>query len=186
MRYTDVAVPLGAAWSSPFAKWQGTLAEVSEPRPRRRRHRRGRWPTAGSTPPSVRRLVLGWTVPQPDRVLRCADPGAPRLGMPGVSGPMIAQACATSVAALHAAAGAVSRRRRHATRRRRRPHQQRPAAGLPGTVRARAARPSPSTGCSTASPATRGPAQSMLATGETVAAERGFTRDELDDVTLLR
>jgi ABC-type molybdate transport system ATPase subunit len=29
MRYSDVAIPLGAAWSSPFAKWQGTLAEVS-------------------------------------------------------------------------------------------------------------------------------------------------------------
>jgi feruloyl-CoA synthase len=28
VRYTDVAIPPGAAWSSPFAKWQGTLAEV--------------------------------------------------------------------------------------------------------------------------------------------------------------
>ena len=28
MLYDDVAIPLGHAWSSPFAKWQGTLAEV--------------------------------------------------------------------------------------------------------------------------------------------------------------
>ena len=28
MRYQDVAIPLGHAWSSPFVKWQGTLAEV--------------------------------------------------------------------------------------------------------------------------------------------------------------
>jgi hypothetical protein len=29
MRYHDVVIPLGCAWSSPFAKWQGTLAAVS-------------------------------------------------------------------------------------------------------------------------------------------------------------
>jgi hypothetical protein len=26
MRYEDVAIPAGLAWSSPFAKWQGPLA----------------------------------------------------------------------------------------------------------------------------------------------------------------
>ena len=29
MRYENVAIPAGLAWSSPFAKWQGVLAEVS-------------------------------------------------------------------------------------------------------------------------------------------------------------
>ena len=29
MRYENVAIPAGLAWSSPFAKWQGSLAEVS-------------------------------------------------------------------------------------------------------------------------------------------------------------
>jgi len=29
MRYENVAIPAGMAWSSPFAKWQGSLAEVS-------------------------------------------------------------------------------------------------------------------------------------------------------------
>ena len=28
MKHEDVAIPAGMAWSSPFAKWQGTLAEV--------------------------------------------------------------------------------------------------------------------------------------------------------------
>ena len=32
MRYSDVAIPLGSAWSSPFAEWQGPLAEVDSPR----------------------------------------------------------------------------------------------------------------------------------------------------------
>jgi hypothetical protein len=62
MRYPDAAIPAGFAWSSPFARWQGSLAGL---------------------------------------------PGlAGRVGMPGVSGPMISQACATSVAGLHAAASA--------------------------------------------------------------------------------
>ena len=29
MRYENVAIPAGMAWSSPFVKWQGSLAEVS-------------------------------------------------------------------------------------------------------------------------------------------------------------
>jgi acetyl-CoA C-acetyltransferase len=28
MRYDDIAIPLGCSWSSPFARWQGSLAEV--------------------------------------------------------------------------------------------------------------------------------------------------------------
>ena len=28
MRYHDAAIPLGYAWSSPFVKWQGALADV--------------------------------------------------------------------------------------------------------------------------------------------------------------
>jgi hypothetical protein len=28
MRYQNVAIPAGMAWSSPFAKWQGSLSEV--------------------------------------------------------------------------------------------------------------------------------------------------------------
>ena len=29
MRFEDVYVPLGLAWSTPFARWQGPLAEVN-------------------------------------------------------------------------------------------------------------------------------------------------------------
>jgi acetyl-CoA C-acetyltransferase len=29
MRFENVAIPAGMAWSSPFAKWQGSLAEMS-------------------------------------------------------------------------------------------------------------------------------------------------------------
>lgn len=65
MRFNNAAIPAGMAWTSPFAKWQGSLSEVSS-------------------------IDL-----------------AGRLGAGTVSGPMISQACATSVACLAAAAGAV-------------------------------------------------------------------------------
>jgi hypothetical protein len=29
MRFNNVAIPAGMAWTSPFAKWQGSLSEVS-------------------------------------------------------------------------------------------------------------------------------------------------------------
>ena len=101
MRYENAVIPLRAAWSSPFLRWQGPAADVNsldlahQATARALEERGVEWP--------VEELVLGLTVPQ-----REAFYGAPtlaaRLGFPGVSGPMIAQACATSVAALHAAA----------------------------------------------------------------------------------
>jgi acetyl-CoA C-acetyltransferase len=82
-------------------RWQGGAADVSsldlaEQVTARALERGGiEWP--------VEELVLGLTIPQKE-----AFYGAPtlaaRLGLAGVSGPMIAQACATSVAAVHAAA----------------------------------------------------------------------------------
>ena len=183
MRYTDVAIPLGAAWSSPFAKWQGTLAEVSS------------LDLAAAVtgraladreidPTELSGLVLGWTVPQPD-MFYGAPTLAARLGMPGVSGPMVSQACATSVAAVHAAAGAVDGGAGPqlvvtADRTSNGPTLSWPApsrqGGAPVTahwvLQSFARDPGTGTG--------------MLATGETVGAECGFTRDEADAVAVLR
>ncbi len=58
-------------------------------------------------PASLDGIVLGLTVPQPETFYG-APTLAARLGAVGISGPMVSQACATSVAALHAAAGAVA------------------------------------------------------------------------------
>jgi acetyl-CoA C-acetyltransferase len=84
------------------------------PGPRRSRAGRARWlgcpgldlaPAVASRALADRRvdttsidgLVLGWTIPQPD-IFYGAPTLAGRIGMPGESGPMISQACATSVA----------------------------------------------------------------------------------------
>ena len=106
MRYENVAIPAGFAWSSPFTKWQGSLAEVSsldlaaDVTARALAERR-------VNPARIAGLVLGWTVPQPD-IFYGAPTLAARLGAGAVSGPMISQACATSVACLASAAGAVT------------------------------------------------------------------------------
>lgn len=106
MRYTDTAIPLGHAWSSPFARWQGSLAEVSSldlaqavtTRALADRHLEAS---------NFDGIVLGWTVPQ-HQIFYGTPTLAARLGAPGITGPMVSQACATSVAGLHAAAAAVT------------------------------------------------------------------------------
>ncbi|MHB8619441.1 MAG: thiolase family protein [Chloroflexota bacterium] len=105
MKFERAFIPLGFAWSSPFARWQGSLAEVSSldlavhvtSRALRERH---------LDPAQLSRIVLGWTVPQ-EGIFYGAPTLAARLGAPEISGPMISQACATSVACIQAAAAAV-------------------------------------------------------------------------------
>src|SRR4051794_10904306 len=101
----NAALPLGLAWTSPFAKWGGTLAglssiDVAHAVTALALERRQ------VDPAIVDELVLGWTVPAPD-IFYGAPSLAARLGMPAVSGPMLSQACATSVAAVRAAAASI-------------------------------------------------------------------------------
>ena len=73
MRYENVAIPAGFAWSSPLTKWQGSLAEISsldlaaDVAARALAERR-------VDPAQTAGLVLGWTIPQPAtaRPLSCS------------------------------------------------------------------------------------------------------------------
>jgi acetyl-CoA acetyltransferase family protein len=183
MRYDDVVIPLRAAWSSPFVRWQGAIADVhslelaQQVTARALAERGVEWP--------VEELVLGWTVPQKE-----AFYGAPtlaaRLGFPGVSGPMISQACATSVAAIHAAAASQQASAMGARlvvttdRTSNGPHLVYPRSAAPGGTADSenwvldAFDRDPMTG------------DSMLATAERVAAEAGFAKAELDELTMRR
>ena len=102
MRLEHTFVPLGFAWSSPFARWQGPLAEVNsidlavEVTKKALKER-------GLPSEEITNFVLGWTVPQKE-IFYGAPTVAARIGAVGVTGPMISQACATSVACLQAAA----------------------------------------------------------------------------------
>jgi acetyl-CoA acetyltransferase len=177
MRFDDAVIPLDAAWSSPFVRWQGPAAELSSLDVAAQ-------VTAdalGEREWQVDELFLGLTVPQ-----RQSFYGAPtlaaRLGLGAVSGPLIMQACATSVACVHAAAAAgegvrlvvVTDRTSNG------PHVVYPTAAAPGGTPASENWVLDSFGCD---PNT---GEGMLATAERVAAEGGFEKAQLDELTARR
>ncbi|MBI4613367.1 MAG: thiolase family protein [Planctomycetes bacterium] len=101
MRFENVFIPYGAYWSSPFSRWEKKLAganaiEFAADVAARALSERGIAPDAFDS------LFLGLTVPQPG-----AFYGAPwlaaRMGAPEITGPTLAQACATSVRAIASA-----------------------------------------------------------------------------------
>jgi acetyl-CoA acetyltransferase len=177
MRFDDVCIPLDSAWSTPFVRWQGPVAELSSldvaEQVTARALAQRDW--------EVDELVLGFTVPQ-----RQSFYGAPtlaaRLGLGAVSGPMIMQACATSVACVHAAAASgegvrlvvVTDRTSNG------PHIVYPSAGAPGGTPVSENWVMDNFGCD---PVT---GEGMLATAERVAAEAGFSKDEVDAVAARR
>lgn len=184
LSFDRAVIPLGLAWSSPFCRWQGPLATVSSLDLAVDVTSRALAARAVD-PASLTQLVLGWTVPQPG-IFYGAPTVAARLGAEGITGPMVSQACATSVACLAAAATAVE-------------------AGLDGQVLVVAADRT-SNGPHLVYPRPDGPGaaplaedwvldsfrrdpwagEAMVATAEGVAAEAGMTRAELDAATLLR
>ncbi|MGH8991974.1 MAG: thiolase family protein [Acidimicrobiia bacterium] len=184
MKLGTACIPLGLAWSSPFVRWQGSLADVSslemavsvtkEALARR-----------DADPSVITRLVMGWTVPQRESFYG-APTLAARLGATGVSGAMLSQACATGVATVEAAAAtvalepdavvlAVSTDR---------------TSNGPVLVHPNATRPggTPDVERWVLDSFERDPwgGTSMVATAEAVAAEAGMTKDELDELTLVR
>ena len=184
MKFERASLSLPHLWSSPFVRWQGSLADVSSidlavavtgDALAARGVDRG----------AIDSIVLGSTIPQPSSFY-AAPWIAARLGMPGVSGPHIAQACATSVACLVAAAMQVEA----------------DAQALPLVVatdrtsngpllvypRGHAVGGSPAVenwvlDNFAADPNT---GQAMLATAENVARDGAMSRAALDELTLLR
>ncbi len=94
MQFKNVFIPYGAYWSTPFCRWQGSFghlhavkfaAEIAV----------GALAQRKISPDVLDGLFLGWTVPQ-----QFGFYGAPwaagLIGAPGITGPNISQACATS------------------------------------------------------------------------------------------
>lgn len=184
MRFERAAIPCHLAWSSPFVRWQGALADVSS----------ADLAAAVTAAALARRgvaadqlggLVVGSTIPQPHSFY-LAPWLASRVGLPGLGGQHLSQACATSVACVVAAAMQVE-------------------LGTPGGQlvvttdrtsngpllvypRSRAMGGSPATehwvlDNFAADPNT---GQAMVATAENVAREGRFSREALDALTLMR
>jgi len=95
-------MPYGAYWSTPFAKWQGSLSTL-DPLPLAARIARAALDSRGIDTTVIDLAVLGHTNPYPGSFY-----GLPYvtglMGIDRVGGPTVQQACATSVRALQMAA----------------------------------------------------------------------------------
>ena len=184
MRFERAYIPGGFAWSSPFARWQGALSEVSS-LDLAVDVTRAAFEQRGFSAEAITGLVLGWTVPQRD-IFYGAPSAAARIGAPGVTGPMISQACATSVACVHAAAATTEGDDSEVTlvvttdRTSNGPQVIYPRPSAPGG--------SPEIENWVQDSFARDPwaGEAMFTTGELVSAEEDITREELDDITALR
>jgi acetyl-CoA acetyltransferase len=178
MRFENAYLPAGGYWSSPFAKWQGSLAGlhlVKFAADVTSKALQAREIDAGE----LDSLVFGWTIPA-KRIFYGGPWLAGLIGAPDVTGVMISQACATSAASLAHAAAQID------------------AGGAAATVVITADKcsngahvyyPNP------AGPGGKGDAEdwvwdnfsfdpwaknSMVETAENVAKEAGITREEMD------
>jgi acetyl-CoA acetyltransferase family protein len=184
MRYSRAAIPLGGAWTSPFARWQGPLGEVSSLDLAVDVTRRG-LEERSIAATDLTEVVLGWTVPQPE-IFYGAPTVAARIGAEGVTGPMIAQACATSVACFHAAAAGLESGGEIVSlvvttdRTSNGPHLVYPAPSGPG------GQPRSEDWVMENFRCDPWAGKAMVETAERVAANEGITREEIDEITLLR
>jgi len=100
-----VAIPYGAYWSTPFARWQGSLAHLHSLQ-FAAHVAKGALARRGIDPAVFDHGVLGLSVPQ-----RGSFYGLPwlmgEIGAASVAGPTVSQACATGVRVLQSAAAEI-------------------------------------------------------------------------------
>jgi acetyl-CoA acetyltransferase family protein len=177
-------IPYGAYWSTPFCRWQGALAQAHAIELAAEVARES-LAARKVDPKSFDGVVLGMTIPQPSSFY-----GAPWLaamvGATGITGPTVAQACATSARAIATAGAEIELEQRSCVlavtcdRTSNGPHLYYPQPGAPG-----------GTGLSVdwvpdafnRDPWADNP---MILTAENVAKQAGLSREEQDAIALLR
>lgn len=180
----SAAIPVRAAWSSPFVRWQGALSEISSLDLAAEVTTKA-FAERNLDPTMLTRLVLGWTVPQKD-LFYGASTLAAQIGAPTVSGPMVSQACATGAVSVEIAAARVQQDQSAVVavvttdRTSNGPVLTYPSPGGPGGA--------PRVEHWVLDNFKRDPwaGKAMVQTAEKVAAEAGIGREELDELTLLR
>lgn len=184
MRFDDACIPLPLLWSSPFIRWQGAAADLSA-LDLAVQVTRDAMAGAGYDPQETAQLVLGTTIPQLNTFY--APPWlAARLGMTGIGGPALAQACATAVTCLARAAAAsqlsggdtqlvVTTDRT----------SNGPLLVYPRSA-AMGGAPTTTNWVLDSFAADPWTSESMLHTAECTAVDGGFTREQCDELTLLR
>jgi acetyl-CoA acetyltransferase len=177
-------IPYGAYWSTPFARWQGSLAHLHSIE-FAAHVAKGELARRGIAPDRIDFGVLGLSVPQPH-----AFYGLPwlagRAGAAGVAGPTIMQACATGVRVLLTAAQEIETGMAEVAlgiacdRTSNGPHLYYPNPKGPGGTGAHEDWVLENFDCDPLGP------HSMLTTAENVARRHGFTTAEQHDMVLRR
>ncbi len=184
MRFENAFIPLPLLWSSPFIRWQGAAADVSA-LDLAVQVSRDALAAAAFDPAEVSQLVFGGTVPQLNSFY-AAPWIAARLGMAGIGGPSIAQACATAVACLASAAsasemgGGETQLVITADRTSNGPLLTYPRSASMGGA------PLTTHWVLDSFAADPWTSESMLHTAEATAQDGGFSREQCDELTLLR
>jgi acetyl-CoA acetyltransferase len=184
MRFDDAYIPLPLLWSSPFIRWQGAAADASA-LDVAVQVTRDALAAGGFHPADAGQIVFGTTIPQPNSFY--APPWvAAQLGMTGIGGPAIAQACATAVACLVSAAaasqlgGGETQVVVTADRTSNGPLLVYPRSASMGGA------PHATNWVLDSFAADPWTSESMLYTADCTAADGGFTREQCDELTLLR
>jgi len=99
---TKAFIPYKGYWSSPFSRWQGTLQNQDSVKLLAAASKQF-FKLRGYTPDIFDGIVLGATIPQPQWFYNSPH-YASLMGNPTVSGPHMAQACATSTVSVNYAA----------------------------------------------------------------------------------
>ena len=184
MRFDDAYIPGPLLWSSPFIRWQGAAADLSS-LDLAVQVTRDALAARDFDPASITQLIYGTTVPQVGSFY-AAPLVAARMGLAGVGGPTVSQACAISVACVAQAAavaqltGGEAQLVVTADRVSNGPLMVYPRANAMGGAPATEHwvldnfKCDPWTG------------ESMIHTAEETARDGGFTREQADEVALLR
>jgi len=184
MRFTKSFVPYGAYWSTPFCKWQGSLAHLNAIALAADTAKKALEQRKISIP-AIDSIALGMTVLQKHQLY-----GGPwfagMIGAEAVTGPTISQACATGARTMAVAAAEVDASGEHTVlavttdRCSNGAHVYYPNPLGPGGMGVKEDVVMDSFGHD---PWAR---NSMLQTAENVAAEAGITRELQDECTLVR
>ena len=184
MPLNNAFIPYGAYWTTPFCRWQGSLADA-HPVKLAAQVAKGALDEKQISPEALDALHLGITVPQ--RYTFYAAPWfAALMGNPGITGATISQACATAARVLANSALEVEIGQRECVlgvtcdKTSNGPHIYYPNPKGPG---GKGAAEDWVWDNFSFDPWGKKP---MIQTAENVAKEAGFSREEQDEVTLLR
>lgn len=184
MRFQNTYIPYGAYWSTPFAKWQGSLSNLNAV-PFAATVARDAMAARNIDPSDLNGIVLGMTVPQ-QHSMYGGPWAAAMLGAEHATGTIVSQACATGARALATAGSEIETTGDHvmlsitADRCSNGPHIYYPNPAGPGGMGSKEDWVMDNFG--------KDPwaGNAMIQTAENVADEAGISREDQEEVALIR